>query len=159
MLKAGRGAKGQSLTIRIEEINRVQEIRFQGLDERHYLVVPSSRDNELVMVRLTVHNREASTVRITVDEDSAELRGPGPNQNYKLLDLSADNPENIKIVEGSHPAETRYAPDPGFIAGTLELPQGYSVVAWTVFEVPKATPIRTLRWDAGGDTIYIRSKY
>ena len=153
LLPVGKGAKGETLRISIEEINRVQEIRYQGNDLNHYLVVPSSKDNELVVMRLIVHNSEATRVLMTVDEQAAEVRGFGPDEKYRPLDLTLQNEKNVKVAEGSHPSENLFVP---FIAGSVELPQGYSVVGWIVFEVPNGTRLREMRWEAG-DIVYIRS--
>ncbi len=152
-LSPGKGGKGETLIIQIEDINRVQEIRYQGTDRNHYLVVPASRDNELVALRLNVHNAEATRVLMTVGGQAAELRGAGSTEEYTLLDLTPQNVENVRVVDSTHPAENRFVP---FIAGPIELPQGHSVVGWVVFEVPRGTKLREIRWDAGGDVIYIR---
>ena len=154
LLPVGKGVKGETLIIVIEDIKRVQEVRYQGTDENHYLVFPSSRDNELVVARLNVHNVEATVVRMTVDGEALEVRGFGPNETYRLLNLNPGNEDNVKQVESAHPTEDLYVP---FIAGAIELPQAHSVIGWTVFEVPKGTELRELRWEAGGDTIYISS--
>lgn len=154
LLPIGQGVKGETLIIVIEDIKRVQEVRYQGTDENHYLVFPSSRDNELVVVRLNVHNQEATVVQMTVDEEALEIRGFGTNETYRVLNLNPSNPDNVKQVESTHPNEDRYVP---FIAGAIELPQAHSVIGWTVFEVPKGAELREMRWDAGGDTIFISS--
>ena len=157
LLPIGKAGRGEALTVRLEDIQRVQEIRFLGNDNQHYLVFPSSTDNELVALKLLVRNREANRLLMTVDKAAAELRGFGPNESYELLDLYQINElfeKNLKIVEGDHPAEDRYSP---FLAGPFELVKGFGVTGWIVFEVPKGTKLREIRWDAGGDTIFIRS--
>ena len=154
LLPIGTGVKGETLIVVIEDIKRVQEVRYQGTDQNHYLVFPSSRENELVVARLNVHNVEATVVRMTVDEESLEIRGFGQDETYRLLNLNPGNENNVKQVESSHPTEDLYVP---FIAGAIELPQANSVIGWTVFEVPKGTELRELRWEAGGDTIFISS--
>ena len=146
--------EGENLIIGIEDIELVQEVRFQGTDEKHYLVVPSSSDNELVVLRLNVYNQGAAVVQMTVDEEAAELRGVGPTERYKLLDLhrlDELSQENLQVLGDPHPSENLYVP---FIAGPIELQQGLSVVGWVVFEVPEGTELTELRWSAG-DTVCI----
>ena len=153
-LTPGEASKGQTLVVGIEEIIRVQELRFQGTDQKHYLVTPSNRDNELVAVRLTVSNEDAAVVQMIVNEEAAQLRGFGPNERYQLLDLyrlDELSGENLQVVEGSHPSENLYVP---FIAGPIELQQGLSVVGWVVFEVPNGIKLRQMRWGAG-DTVFV----
>ena len=154
-LSVGNGGQGEALIIVVEEIKRLQEIRYQGIDQKHYLVAPSSKDNELLAIRLNVHNKEATTILMTVDEDAVELNGYEAGENYKLLDVTPQNQEIVRAVEESHPSENRYVP---FIAGKVlgGLPKGHSLIGWVVFEVPKGTSIREMRWGEG-DTVYIRS--
>ena len=42
-----------------------------------------------------------------------------------------------------------------FLEGSFDIPRGYSVDGWMVFEIPKDTEIKNLRWRAG-DSITIR---
>ena len=158
LLPVGKAAKGNTLIIRIEDIARVQEIRFLGNDQNHYLVVPAHSANELVVLRLSVHNAEATRVVMTVDEEAVELRGVNANEAYRPLDLYLPEEELVakeyaRVVQESHPSENRYTP---IIAGPINLPQGNSVDGWIVFEVPKGARLREMRWDAG-DTVFIRS--
>lgn len=158
LLPVGKRAKGSTLIIGIEEITRVQEIRFLGNDQKHYLVVPASSANELVVMRLIVFNQDSTRVVMTVDEEAAELRGVETNEVYQPLNLYLSGEElvgkeNVMVVQESHPAENRYSP---IIAGPIELPQNNSVDGWMVFEVPRGAKLRELRWDAG-DTVFIRS--
>ena len=149
----GVARQGDTLIISIEQINRVQEIRYLGTDLTHYLVVPTDRDNELVALRLNVHNAEATKVLLTVDDEAARLRVSEPKGNHNLLDLDPKNQTNVSEADGPHPAEDLFVP---FLAGPFELLQGFSIVGWVVFEVPKGARLEELRWDAG-DTVIIRS--
>ena len=153
VVSVGQAGKGDSLIIRVEDIKRLPEIRYEGTDKKHYLIVPSSQDNELVALNLLVYNEESSRILMTVDEESAELRSFGPGESYTLLGLTPENERNVRIVETTHPSENLYVP---FIAGPIELPIRHQIVGWIVFDVPKGTKIREIRWDAGGDTLYIR---
>ena len=160
-LPIGSGGKGESLVIRVEDTMRLQEIGYLGNDQAHYLVKPANGDNELVALKLTVHNRDASTVLIEVDEKAAEIRGFRVDEEYDLLDLTPDNTANVSVILEAHATEGLYSP---FITGSIldprdgkpGLPQGYSIIGWVVFEVPKGLLIREVKWTAG-DTIYLRS--
>ena len=155
LLPIGRARQGDTLIISIEEIKRVLEVRFQGTDEKHYVIAPASTDNELIVIRLNVHNADATTVIMTVDEEAAQLRGFNHDEQYQLLNPDPEaNVENIRLADGPHPAEDRYVP---FIRGPVDLPKGFSVVGWVVFEVPEGLKLESLRWDAG-DTVFIRSR-
>ena len=155
LLPIGKGKKGETLIIVIDDMKRVPEVRFEGTDGQHYLVSPGSRDNELIAMRLNVHNSESTRVVFTVDGEAAELRGFGIDEEYNLLDLFNLHElldKNVKIVDSANPTESLYVP---FIAGPIELPQGNSVIGWILFDVPKGTKFREMRWGAG-DTVYLR---
>ena len=149
---------GDTLTIRLEEIQRTPEVRFQGGDQAHYLLTPTSGDNELVMVRLTIWNTKTSTAIFTVDSEAAELRGL---RAYEPLDVNASKVE----VPQAHSSESKFArthpalpeepPSVLFLLGPVELPKDHLLAGWLVFEVPKGTGFRELKWQAG-DTVYLR---
>ena len=120
---------------------------------QHYVVAPSSEENELIVMRLEVHNEEATRMLMTVDEKTGELRGVGLDEKYPLLDVTSANRENVSVVDSAHPSEDRYLP---LLAGPFELPKGHSVTGWVAWEVPKGTNVRELRWEAGGDVVFIR---
>jgi hypothetical protein len=143
---AGKWFFGESLAINMLEMYKVKEVRYsQG--EEHYLVQPKEPGNELVVVHLDVRNRHASRAIFTVDEDAMFLRDADYNE-YKPI-----NPlEQRSRVDEAGRLEDRFVP---FIWGPLELPKGWGVSGWVVFEVPKGLEFVQLVWDAG-DTIYIR---
>ena len=156
----GDGARGRTLVVSINDIKRVSEIRYLGNDGVHYLVAPAGSGNELVGIELNVHNSEATRVLMTVGEEGAvELRGFGIDESYNHIDVSIDNEVNVTTVEDTHPSENKMVPfiaDPVQLRGEPGLPQGHSIVGWVVFEVPKGTRLRELKWDSG-DTVYVRS--
>ena len=158
LLPVGVARQGETLIISIDEIVKLQELRYQGTDLQHYLVTPSSNDNQLVAMRLNVHNAAATNVLMTVDEEAAELRVIDPTGSHNLIGLTPENTTNVHTVEDTHPSENRYIP---FISGPIGigdnpgLPKGHSVVGWVVFEVPKGARLKELKWDAG-DTVFIR---
>ena len=128
-------------------------------DAPHYLVAPSSVGNELVIVRLEVHNREATRVLMDIVPEAVELRGFGIDESYQMVDVSPTNRTYVARVDSSHKSEGRYTPfiaNPVELAGEPGLPQGHSIIGWVVFDVPKGTRLRELKWDTG-DTVFIRS--
>ena len=120
---------------------------------QHYVVSPSSPDNELVAINLQVHNRESNTVAMEIVGDAVELRGFGIDEAYTLLDVMSGNTVNVSTTPDSHPSENRYTP---FVRGVVgNLPLGNSLTGWIVFEIPKGAGLRELKWDTG-DTVFIR---
>ena len=153
-LPVGKAFRGDTFIVVLEDTRRVQEIRYEGTDQAHYLVVPSSIDKELVAVKLQVHNERATKVLVDVTGETAELRGFGNDERYDLIDPTPLNTQNVQVVSGPHPTEDRFVP---FITGSAELPQGFSITGWIVFEVPKGIKLREIRWEAGGDVVFIRN--
>ena len=132
------------------------------IDQNHYLVVPSSSDMELIAMNILVHNAESTSALMTVDGEAAELIVFGTNDVYKPISLRPENEANVKVVQESHPLENTLVP---FLWGPIHTPtatgetrpgllRGHSVQGWVVFEVPKGTEHRVLRWEAG-DSVYI----
>ena len=148
----GRASKGNTLIISVQDIKRVQEIRYLGGNGLHYLVSPSDPEKQLVALLLIIHNQDAARVIITVDEKAAELRGEGPDDRYRVVDVSPENERNVRVVGETHPSENLLVP---FIVGSIEkdgvpgLPQGHSVEGWVVFEAPEGIRLTALRWVAG----------
>ena len=135
------------------------------IGREHFLVAPSSQDSELIAMNVFVFNAEATTAIMTIDKEAAELIVFGTNDVFKPIDLRPENEVHVRVVESSHPAEDLYAP---FLAGEITTPEAgggkprpgllrqHAVKGWIVFEVPKGTKLRALRWQAG-DSIYISS--
>ena len=103
-------------------------------------------------MKLQVHNADATMVILAMDEDSAELRGFELDQRFPVVDVTTQNQKNVTMEDKSHPDENKFIP---FIAGTINVPQGHSVIGWIAFEVPISTKLKELRWDEGGDVIFL----
>lgn len=152
-LPIGKPAKGETLIISIDQLERAQEIRYQGTDGKHYLVAPTNLDNEFVVLKMNVHNAEATIVQMDVEGDAVRLRGFGNNEEFPVVEVRPRDDANVTVVDTVHPAENRFVP---FIIGPLEVPQGNSLIGWIAFELPKGLDIRELRWGAG-DIVFLRS--
>ena len=122
LLPVGSAVKGQTLILTLEDISRTPEIRYKGIDNNSYLVSPSyPEENEFVVLKLEVHNADATLVILAMDEDSAELRGFELDQRFPVVDVTTQNIENVTIQNESHPTENQFIP---FIAGTIDVPTG-----------------------------------
>ena len=146
----GQWYPGGPLGINIQELLRVPEVQFQKSsdgfsDDGHFAIRPED-GNELVIFRLFVLNREADKLFMTIDDQSAELRG-FDDDKYFPIDHSVRGKE---INDGVDP-EKRFQP---FIWGQVELKKNYKVDGWMVFEVPVGTMIRQLKWITSGP-VYI----
>lgn len=159
----GRWFGGDTLAIRLEELQKTSELRWQGGDQAqaHYLAVPTSPDNELVMLRLTIRNDRAGRAIFTLDAEAAELQGSGPGETYRPIDVDARK----VLVPQAHSDETKFArllpncpeaiPCVRFLREPVELLRNFQLAGWLIFEAPKGAQFTTLVWRAG-DTIYLR---
>ena len=158
----GKWFAGDTLQMNLVELRRTAELRYPGNDGSHYLVAPTSPDNELVMVRLDIRNARASKALFTIDSEAAELHGSDYyNEVFVPIDIDA---QRVDATEADS-AERRFArPEPGcptqipcvlFLRGPVELPQNFGLLGWLVFEIPKGIELTEFKWQAG-DTIYMR---
>jgi hypothetical protein len=106
---------------------------------------------ELVLLRLKVENHTATSAIVNVDEEAAELRD-FLRGTYRPLDV------NERVEEVSAPEDPSVERPIVFLwnrtveDGTgeaFELQKGFGVDGWMVFEAPKETKFRELRWRAG----------
>ena len=61
------------------------------------------------------------------------------------------DPRNVRVIEVG---DQGVPSGQGFLTGPFELQQGYGLDGWMVFEAPRGTKFRHIRWQAG-DTITI----
>ena len=147
--------RGRTLDVSVVTLERVPELRYRTIDPQqkvhHYRITPLEEGMELVLVRMKVENHTATSAIVNIDEQAAELRDffQGKyfpiNVNERVKEVSA--PEN--------PAEERtivFLWNRTFEDGTskaFELQKDYGIDGWMVFEAPKDTKFRELRWRAG----------
>ena len=107
---------GDTLTIRLDEYERTQQVRYLGCDGNHYLLTPSSVDNELLMVKLTIWNAKARSVFLTLDAEASELRGTVAQERYTPIDVDSLKQETPTPTDDELDLERQYA-RPGTAGG------------------------------------------
>ena len=146
-------AKGESIIIRVQQMERAPDARYQGSDELHYVIAPATEDNELLVLFVEVYKVDETTTLLMFDPDGIELRGAQLNETYRFLDPTFENVNNVRTVDEPDPSENRYLP---LLAGSIELIEPHSSLAgWIVFEVRKDAELRELRWGTG-EVFYLR---
>ena len=155
----GQYFRGRTLDINIVSLERVDQLRYATIDpdqvEHHWRISPSEEDLELVLVRLKVENHTATSAIVKVDEQAAELRDFFRGK-YFPIDV---NQRVEEVSAPSNPADER--PMVFLWNRTLEdgrteafeLQKDLVVDGWMVFEAPKGTKFRELRWHAGDSLI------
>lgn len=128
---------------------------------RHYRVAPSAPDLELVMLRIKVENHRATSAIVNIDERAAELRDFFQGK-YLPIDV-AERAEEVPPPEDrnqarvarcpvQHPSDVCFLWNTSYTDGSrqaFDLPKGFGIDGWMIFEVPQDTEIRELRWRAG----------
>lgn len=161
----GRYFRGRTLDLSVVALERLPELRYSTMgpqqEFRHFRLIPSKPEFELVLVRLKVENHTATSAILNVDQQGAELRDFFQGK-YFPLDISlreqggrmeqvADPPGrkgwSVKLIQATPDGQT--VPGQGFIHGAFELRKDTGVDGWMVFEVPKGTRFRELWWRAG----------
>jgi len=143
---------GRTLWIRAEVPKTQQFIIYKGADTQvtlyNWALVPDDEsENELAFVEVTIHNQTSGSVRMVVDEEAATL-----------LDTNNRVYEPINTIERAYTAEfSEKFNVPGFqpMWGSIELNEKQQVVGMLVFEVPKDSGFKELRWSAS-DTASIK---
>jgi hypothetical protein len=157
---------------------------YPGGGVGHHRVVPTQEGMELMLIRLQISNPNATNHLINIDQEAAELRDigqgtylpvdvasqgeswaksesgwdwadnlnlPGPLEALPGVDTPNPpqwDPRNVRAIDVGVPEGQ------GFLAGEFELPKGFSIDGWILFEAPRGTEFRHIRWQAG-DTITI----
>lgn len=166
----GKYYRGKILDVNVVTMERMAELRYRTVDAEqqahHYRVTPSAEDMELVLLRVKVENHTATSAIVNVDEQAAELldflqgRYHPIDVNGRVEEVSApENPGNERLAACPMPERPTGGPlticflwnqtfeDDSNTA--FELQKDYGIDGWLVFEVPKDTKFRELRWRAG----------
>ncbi len=107
---------------------------------QHWRLTPSDPALQLVLVRVKLENHTATSVIVNVDGDAAELRDFASTV-YPPVIVSQ------RVQETAEPPG-REGRSLVFVQGTMELKKDCGVDGWMVFEAPKGTKFREMRWRA-----------
>jgi hypothetical protein len=151
----GKYYRGKTLDLNIVTLERVPELRYSTIDTdrvtHHYRIAPSSEDLELVLVRLKVENHTATSAIVNIDGQAAELRDflrgtfRPVNVNDRVEAVSA--PENPGTERTLVFLWNRTLEDG--TSEAFELKKDFGLDGWMVFEAPRGSKFRELRWRAG----------
>ena len=156
----GQYFRGRTLDISIVSLERVDQLLYATIDPdevgHHWRIGPSEEELELVLVRLKVENHTATSAIVNVDEQAAELRDFFQGKYFPIN-------VNERVEEVSAPSNPADERSMVFLwnktlengrTEAFELLKDYGIDGWMVFEAPKGTKFRELRWRAG-DTLRI----
>ena len=141
---------GRSLWIRAERPISQQFIVHSGADLsgtiHTWAMKPDDEENNvLAYIEVTLINQSSGTVNLVIDESAATLED-GNGSNY--------DPVNT-IVRSYTAEESPTFNVPEFIPmwGTLKVNEGEQVTGMLVFEVPRGSTFRNMRWKASDSAV------
>ena len=105
----------------------------------HFVLEAGQEDREFVAVYVSLFNSFSSTSILQVDQQAARLLDDTGNSF-----LPIDPCQAASEVPEADPEDGQYNP---FLWGSIELPQGFQVSGWMLFEVPPDRNLARLRWE------------
>lgn len=136
-------AWGRYLVMGVSDLRTVPYVAYSD-GQAHYVIRPLEEGQELVVALLTIRNEQTARASLQVGERSAYLEDPRGRRYYALDPLT-----QRQAVPSPLEGEGEFTP---FLWGHQEVPQGYQVEGWMVFQVPRGTRIARVVWD---ETDYI----
>jgi len=148
----GKAFRGRSLNVTIYELQRTDDLRYASTGS-HYRIEPSPEGFELVLLKIEVANHTATSAIVNIDGQAAELHDFLRGRYYPIdINERAQEVKNPPTARDEQPADFRFLWNRTFENGESEafdLKNGFGVTGWLVFEAPKDTKFRELRWRAG----------
>lgn len=157
---------GRTLHVSVAAMERAPELLYSlpataTTEQRHYRITPSEPEQELLLLRVKVQNHRATSAIVSIDETAAELRDffQGKyfpvNVNDRAQEVAA--PERVDQLRTARcpieqPNDLCFLWNQSFVDGSdraFDLQKGFGIDGWMIFETPKDTEIRELRWRAG----------
>lgn len=131
--------QGNNLTLVAKDLKEKESVYYKDTDGGYYSVSASDKDHKLVIVLIQVYNRSSRSVKFQVGPNGYILLDK-EGKEYKSLDPFG---ESRRLTPTLPSKETLYQ----FIWKSFDLPEGYSIEAWCVFNVAKDVFPWQFRWN------------
>lgn len=157
---------GRTLHVSVAAMERAADLQYSipaadGATQRHFRLTPAEPEQEFLLLRIQVQNHRATSAIVSIDGKAAELRDffQGKyfpvNVNDRAEETAA--PERVDRLRAARcpiqqPNDLCFLWNASFTDGSdqaFDLQKGFGIDGWMIFEVPKDTQIRELRWRAG----------
>ena len=137
--------RGNNISITVWGSEKRDAVYYEE-DGTRYVIRPSAPGRKLAVVSATVRNDRSNTVIMTVDEDGYSLIDKeGKRHPSRNPFIDRELAPNIPQGEGLY----------SFIWGPFELPNGFGITAWAIFDVPEEIEPAQFRW-ATVETVFVR---
>lgn len=157
---------GRTLHVSVAAMERADELLYsipaaEGAAPQYYRLTPTEPEQEFLLLRIQVQNHRATSAIVSIDGKAAELRDffQGKYFPVNVNDRAAATaaPERVDQLRAARcpiqqPNDLCFLWNATFTDGTeqaFDLQKGYGIDGWLIFEAPKDTQIRELRWRAG----------
>lgn len=157
---------GRTLHVSVAAMERTPELLYAlpgtaTTEQRHYRIMPSEPEQEFILLRVKVQNHRATSAIVSIDEKAVELRDFFQGKyfpvdvNQRAEEVAA--PERVDQLRTARcpiqqPNDLCFLWNATFTDGSdraFDLQKGFGIDGWMIFEAPKDTEIRELRWRAG----------
>ncbi len=157
---------GRTLHVSVAAMERADELLYSipaaaGAAPQYYRLTPTEPEQEFLLLRIQVQNHRATSAIVSIDGKAAELRdffqGKYFPVNVNARAEATAAPERVDQLRAARcpiqqPNDLCFLWNATFTDGTeqaFDLQKGYGIDGWLIFEAPKDTQIRELRWRAG----------
>ena len=130
---------GRGLTMNVANLQEIDGLIYQDTDQQYYSVGPAMEGHSLVAAQVTIWNNRSGRLSLFVDEEAALLGGTNREEARAL------NPYERRVPLDAPPAAL--SPHLPFLWGPSDLPQGFNITGWMVFELPDGVEIVRLEWE------------
>ena len=139
-------AYGRSLSVTVEDVQIKDQAYYKDLNGATYTVNPSQPGGKIVSVLLHVRNASGGKTLIDINEEAFSLR------DLRDTEYTPINPFASPVLSPNVPNKE---PVLDVMWGPNEFPQGFGIIAWTMFDLPPNTVPMEIRW-AAVDIIFAR---
>ena len=157
---------GRTLHVSVAAMERADELLYSipaaaGAAPQYYRLTPTEPEQEFLLLRIQVQNHRATSAIVSIDGKAAELRdffqGKYFPVNVNARAEATAAPERVDQLRAARcpiqqPNDLCFLWNATFTDGTdraFDLQKGFGIDGWLIFEAPKDTQIRELRWRAG----------
>ena len=137
---------GRSLSLTVEDVRIKDQAYYRDLNGTTYVVKPSAPGGKIVTVLMHVRNASAGKTLIDINEEAFSLRDL-TDKEYKPINPFANPVLAPNVPKNDPPLDVMWGPN--------EFPQGFGIIAWAMFDLPKDTVPMEIRWGAV-DIIFAR---
>ena len=151
--------RGRILDVTLFDKVNLPEIVYEEDDGTYAVISPSNPLNELVVFHARVDNFGATLVQLDIESEPPVLRTTDDlsvaSVNTKNAKIESDREHYLEYRQTLIDLGIKVPPGGLFIRGLHEVKQDFGLEGWVVFDMPKGSTLKDLKWSAGGDAIRI----